>query len=80
MTTRVLLSTVGQDFDHHIVWPAEGTRGGILIAWKEVVGHATETRVDNYSASVCFTQDDGSTWWLTGVYGPQHDDHKILFM
>lgn len=34
MTTQALLSTLGQDFDHHVARPADGTRGIILIAWK----------------------------------------------
>lgn len=34
MSTQILLSMLGQEFDHHVTCPALGTRGGILIAWK----------------------------------------------
>lgn len=80
MSTRVLLSTLGADLDGHVVLPAVGTRGGVLIAWKSMACTALTSRVDSYSASVLFQNVDGLQWWFTGVYGPQHDDQKILFL
>lgn len=53
-TTRILLTTLGQDFDQHVVRPAQGTRGGILIAWKRAVCQTVDMRVDVYSASIHF--------------------------
>jgi hypothetical protein len=38
------------------------------------------TRVDTYSVSVLFSEQEGCNWWFTGVYGPQGDDEKALFL
>jgi hypothetical protein len=27
-----------------------------------------------------FSEQEGRNWWLTGVYGPQGDDEKVLFL
>lgn len=55
------------------------TRGGILIAWKEGIAHS-DVRMDTYSTSVQFSNVDGTKCWLTGVYGPQLDVDKLLFL
>lgn len=60
--------------------PANGTRGGILIAWKGCVCRALSTRIDTFSASVQFQLVDGASWWFTGVYGPQSDEGKVQFL
>lgn len=80
MTTRVLLSTLGTQLDQHICLPAEGTRGGILIAWRGDIIQRISSRVDTYSTSVLFRNCTGDQWWLTGAYGPQLDAHKLLFL
>jgi len=54
--------------------------GGVLIAWKDSSCQAIASRVDTYSASVLFSEQEGRNWWFTGVYGPQDDDEKILFL
>jgi hypothetical protein len=36
--------------------------------------------VDTYSVSVLFSEQEGRNWWFTGVYGPQADDEKVLFL
>jgi hypothetical protein len=38
------------------------------------------SRVDTYLASVLFLEQEGRNWWLTGVYGQQGDDEKVLFL
>jgi hypothetical protein len=38
------------------------------------------SRVDTYSASVLFSEQQGRNWWFTGVYGPQEDDEKVMFL
>lgn len=80
MSTSILLSMFGVDLDQHVALPANGTQGGVLIAWKGVVCTALTTRIDSYSAFVLFRNGDGVTWWLTSIYGPQPDDQKILFL
>lgn len=73
ISTRILLSTLGADLDQHIALPATGTRGGVLIAWKSVACRALSSRIDTFSASVLFQNNDGRQWWFSGVYGP----HKM---
>jgi hypothetical protein len=36
--------------------------------------------VDSFSVSVLFSEQEGRNWWFTGVYGPQADAEKILFL
>lgn len=80
MSTHMLLSSLGADLDCHVLLPADGTRGGILIARKSMVYAALTSRIDTYSVSILFRNNNGLQWWLTGVYGPQQDDHKLLFL
>jgi hypothetical protein len=56
------------------------TRGGVLIAWKGCACQAIAARVDTYSVSVLFSEQEGCNWWFTRVYGPQGDDEKDLFL
>lgn len=80
MAPRILLPTLGQDFDQYTVRPAEGSRGGIIIAWRSCNCIATNTRIDNFSTSVRFRNADGKDWWFTGIYGPQPNSQKIQFL
>lgn len=50
MSTRVLLMTLGVDINRHVCLPANGTRGGILIAWREESIRMITSRVDSYLA------------------------------
>ncbi|XP_040248925.1 uncharacterized protein [Aegilops tauschii subsp. strangulata] len=63
--------------------PALGTRGGVLIAASS--DHYTITPqpllIGAYSVSVLVTElASNAVWSLTGVYGPQEDADKILFL
>lgn len=78
MTTHILLSTLGFELDGHVALPATGTRGGALVARKNASCKALTSRIDNYS--VLFQNCDGTQWWFTGIYGPQLDEQKILFL
>lgn len=80
ISSRVLLPTLGSEFDQHVALPAQGTRGGILVAWRGAVCQAITTRVDVYSVSVLFQSSSGNQWWFTGVYGPQPDVQKLEFL
>jgi exonuclease III len=77
---RMVMSTLGADFDEFTFLPTAGTHGGILLAWKGCVCKALAMRVDIHSVSVQFDQLEGSSWWFTGVYGPQSDELKIQFL
>jgi len=60
LSTHLLLSVCGSDFDKSLTLPATGTRGGILIAWKGAVCQVISSGVDNFSVSVIFVGLDGS--------------------
>ena len=80
MNQRIFLSVFGTAYDKYVELPADGTRGGILIAWKSNICQILASRVDNYSISVQFEEQEGRNWWFTGVYGPQDDVDKIAFL
>ena len=80
MSQHLFLSVFGSVYDNFTVLPANGTRGGLLIAWKGCSCQAVASRVDTYSASVLFSEQEGRNWWFTGVYGPQEDDEKVMFL
>ncbi|KAJ1279149.1 hypothetical protein BS78_04G132900 [Paspalum vaginatum] len=73
-------SVFGSDFDKYVMLPADGTRGGVLVAWKSSVVQALASRIDTFSVSVQFIEEEGRNWWFTGVYGPQDDGDKLLFL
>lgn len=52
-------SMLGADFDQHVLLPAEGTRGGVLIAWQSSACQAITSRLDVFSVSVLFKNNDG---------------------
>lgn len=70
ISSRLLLSVLGTEFDRHVALPTVGTRGSIFIAWKGAVCQALGSRVDSYSTFVQFAHQDGHLWWFTGVYDP----------
>ncbi|WVZ94677.1 hypothetical protein U9M48_040542 [Paspalum notatum var. saurae] len=80
VSSQLLLTVFGSAFDKFVSLPADGSRGGILIAWKGACCHAISSRVDRYSVSIQFAEQEGRNWWFTGVYGPQEDEHKIQFL
>jgi exonuclease III len=80
ISRRMVLSMLGADFDEFIVLPVEGTRGGILLAWKGSVCQHLNSRIDRFSISAQFVREGGVQWWFTGVYGPQTDALKLQFL
>lgn len=58
-TDRILLSMLGTELDRYVALPAQGTRGGILIAWKGNVCREITSRVDSHSVSVLFNSSNG---------------------
>lgn len=68
LSPHLLLSVCGSEFNKFLTLPADGTCGGILIAWKGAVCQAISSRVDNYSVSVQFSGLDGMVH--RGVWPP----------
>jgi exonuclease III len=65
---RVLLSMFGSDFSSFIELPANGSSGGIVVAWRQCLGIIGEQRIDNKSVLVQFCPAEGQEWWLTCVW------------
>lgn len=81
----LVFSMLGINFQEFAYLPANGTRGGILIAGRQQVVSLGSVQVGCFSVSVrvrpahqLATELD--CWWLSSVYGPQVDDDKILFL
>uniref|UniRef100_A0A453F1H8 Endonuclease/exonuclease/phosphatase domain-containing protein n=1 Tax=Aegilops tauschii subsp. strangulata TaxID=200361 RepID=A0A453F1H8_AEGTS len=60
--------------------PAQGTRGGILLAWKSSTVTITAPLLTMNALTAKVTTATGAPWWLSVVYGPQEDADKIAFM
>jgi hypothetical protein len=74
------MSILGQDFKKFVFLPAQGTRGGILVTWRDGVFEADVWRIQRHSVSVKFKSGDEHVWWFTGVYGAHQDAEKIAFL
>jgi hypothetical protein len=61
--------------------PAEGSRGGILVAWR--LDRCSGARIvrSQHAIKLMFTCcTSGSSWWLASVYVPRQDTEKVLFL
>jgi exonuclease III len=84
MTRALVIEMLGPRFgDNFLCLPADGVRGGILIACTDDF----QLSLNPLSAGCQFcvtgtivNKADLSSWSITGVYGPQEDDLKDLFM
>jgi hypothetical protein len=77
---RVVRECLGPSFDEFFYLPADGTRGGILLAWQSarvLVSHPHYS-VNAVTARISIGADQ--SWWFTGVYGPQSDVDKRAFL
>ncbi|WVZ78922.1 LOW QUALITY PROTEIN: hypothetical protein U9M48_026563 [Paspalum notatum var. saurae] len=59
---------------------AQGTRGGILVAWRQGIIKSDRYRVHRHSVSIRINIEDEPDWWFTGVYGPHQDADKVGFL
>lgn len=73
-----VMAILGRAYRQYVFLPAQGSRGGILVAWREGSFSADHWRVHRHSVSVKFSTED-QHWWFTGVYGPHQDGEKIGF-
>jgi hypothetical protein len=78
--SEMFLPFLGPEFTKFVYLPVHQTRGGILIAWRDGCFSVDHHHVHHYSVSVLLSSKDGPPWWLTGVYGPQHDADKVAFL
>jgi exonuclease III len=74
--------TLGEKFATNFAFlPAQGTRGGVLIAVDEDYYTLQQAEFRDHSITVLLksvrTEEE---WWFTAVYGPQGDQEKLLFL
>lgn len=64
-----------------MVLPATGTAGGILLAAADRYFQFNPMHTTAHTISAKITMlDENKSWCLTGVYGPQSDQDRILFL
>jgi exonuclease III len=73
---------LGQDYNNNISFlPADGTKGGILLACKDIGYQFTDILIKEFTILVkVIERRTLSQWTLTGVYGPQDNLDKRLFL
>ena len=73
---------LGQKFTSHYAYlPADGTRGGALIAVDEDHYCITASEFRQFTVTAKLKAHmDNSEWWVTVVYGPQGDQQKLEFL
>jgi exonuclease III len=76
----IVNQTLGSSYDGFSFLPADGTRGGILVAWKTSEIHVQLVTFDTHSVNLEIRNGDSVRWWLTAVYGPQSNADKTLFL
>jgi hypothetical protein len=80
ISDRVVRECLGPSFDKFFYLPANGTHGGILLAWQSAqvsVSHPHYS-VNAVTARISIRVDQ--SWWFTWVYGPQRDVDKHAFI
>ena len=77
-----ILRTLGQNFlNNTAVLPANGSRGGILLAASNDFFSLSQVYTTSHTVSAMITMKvDNSAWWITGVYGPQSSAEKLVFL
>jgi exonuclease III len=75
-----ILSILGSGFSKFVYSPAIGTRGGVLVSWRDGVFSSLALVIKQFSVLVKLQEENGSCWWFTRVYGPHQDNLKSSFM
>jgi len=72
VTAQDITETLGTRFSTQFAFlPAQGTRGGALVAVDEDYYTITHSEFREHTVSVCITSNQClATWWITVVYGP----------
>jgi exonuclease III len=77
----IIFQTFGSAFDGFDFIPADGTKGGIIVAWKSNMLRVNTLHKGEFSITVEITSlKDARTWAMTTVYGPQEDGDKVRFL
>lgn len=80
VNSHLVAEAVGPRFrDNFIFLPADGSRGGILIACSadfDIV-HNIAASCEHFLSATISDRSNGNSWSFTGVYGPQDSAAKI---
>lgn len=77
-----MIDTLGERFaETFIALPAEGTRGGILLAVNDVYYKIALVELEVHSVTAKIIAEAGAVeWTITVVYGAQEDNEKLQFL
>lgn len=71
----------GYKFDNFTYKPARGTKGGILVMWKDTAVALQNPEIGHYSiSSTVLIRHDTASFKLTTVYGPTRRAEKEAFL
>jgi hypothetical protein len=78
----LIRNALGPAYDNNYVWlPAQGTRGGILIAANYSMAKLSSPSVTNHTIStIVYDLKCNNPWMVTGVYGAQGNLEKEMFI
>jgi hypothetical protein len=78
----LIVETVGSDMAQNVIFlPSTGASGGILMAASERFFRLDNPHLTDNTVSGTLTMlSENKEWSITGVYGPQSDNEKIMFM
>lgn len=81
VSSAIVFETLSNQFEDFYLLPANGTRGGILLAWRHSsISLSNPTIGDHHVSAIILDTSGANPWWITGVYGPQGDDEKLEFI
>lgn len=81
VSSALVIETLGVAFADFFCLPADGTRGGILLAWRSDHIALSNPSVGSFHVSAVVSNTSSATpWWITGVYGPQDESDKLVFI
>uniref|UniRef100_J3L0J0 CCHC-type domain-containing protein n=1 Tax=Oryza brachyantha TaxID=4533 RepID=J3L0J0_ORYBR len=82
VTQLIVTQTLGERFSKsYALLPADGTRGGILLATDENFFSILDVTLHTHSLSATINMRETNTAWsIIVVYGPQLDAEKIAFL
>jgi hypothetical protein len=79
ISDRVVRECLGSPFDKFYFIPADGTCGGILLAWQSALVSISHPHFTTNALTMRISIGGDQSWWFTGVYGPQSDMDKRAF-
>jgi exonuclease III len=81
-TSQLIIRCLGHEYaDSYWYLPTDGTRGGVLLACRDRCYQFSNITINSYTISARVWDNRTNTHWtLTGVYGPQGEMDKRLFL